>query len=216
MADFHIERRHLVPGRDIPELSPEIARKFTSGELDLVRVSPGVEKLRLPRGARCKQLAGEGTEIHLTDRLRVDLSCYARSLNGPEGSTFEGSYLAVDQFSQPVDGVFHGAVAVQNVRLRAYGGGTAASLSVGQEGILGAVYVEGPDARIIGPRSAPGTLRIGMMDPRYTREGNVQVLKPLSDRKIAVQIGPLSGRQHRGPQDPPGEQRHQGRGYKPN
>jgi hypothetical protein len=221
MADFHIEPGHLWPGRDIPELWPGVAPEFTTGELGRVWVSPDIEKLRLPRGAQCAVLSGEHTEIHLSDRFRGDC-CEVRSLKGQEGSTLDVSVCHAEE------------LFIQYLRLRASTvlPDDAPFLSVERQGLVGAIWVQDPvwlqeseylaklgSAHILGPRSGPGKLAIGMMDQRHTREGNVegnvQVTKFLSDREIAVKIGPLSGRQQRGPQDPPGEQRHRSRGYKP-
>jgi hypothetical protein len=95
--------------------------------------------------------------------------------------------------------------------------GPGARLIVRGEGFVGELALQGPPAEIIGSLDGSGTLKIGMMDPRHYRQeqGGVQVMEFISDSKIAVQIGPLKGREQHGPQDPPGEPRHQGRGYKP-
>jgi hypothetical protein len=96
MADFLIEPNHTVqrPGGDIPELLPEHSRRFTTGELVEVRVSPDIAKLRLPSGAQCSVLYADHAEIHLTNRLRAN-SCRLGSLKGPEGSTLDINHTTV-------------------------------------------------------------------------------------------------------------------------
>lgn len=217
MATFRIERRHVVPGSatGIPELSPEISRKFITGELDGVgvEIAEDIEKLRLPRLASCFSLYTPATEVHLSDRLRAEL-VLGRCLKGPEGSTLDVCVYNANELS------------VQFLRLRA---ATAEHmreqkpyLHVYDQGFVGAILVQGhfetETAIITGPRSGPGKLKIGMMDRRHlTRDdGNVEVMQFLNDSEIAVKVGPLSSRhQSQGPKGPPGEPRNQGRGYKP-
>jgi hypothetical protein len=114
-------------------------------------VSPHVEKLRLPSGARCEALLANQTEIHLTDRLQVR-RLEALSLKGPVNSTMDAKRCAIEQ-----------TLSVQTVRLRpAVKGaeqGPGARLIVRGEGFVGVLAVQGPPAEIIGPLDGSGTFK---------------------------------------------------------
>jgi hypothetical protein len=206
VLDIEITRKHIVISgdSDIAALSPELSYRFTTGELNEVHVSPDIEKLRLPHGARCSYLFGDrdGTEVYLTDSLRVE-TCDLRTVKGAEGSKL--NVFTCD---------LKGTLAVQYVEFHRSLDSGLAVISVQGAGMVGAVYTEDltASAVILGPNGRE-TLSIGVMDDRHERRGKVQVKQLLNDAEIAAMIGPLSSRHRQlGPQELPGEQRYRWRG----